>query len=558
LPVIQIPQDYFIDTYGNQVVIPCSIVSDSTITGIYWEKYCKNEIKRINNSDKGYQGFTPTSPSLIIKFATSDDEGTYVCHAINAAGKSTSNSATLRLNGGVLDVDIGPTYATIINGQNQTISCTVTGIPPATSIIWEFTPNGGTYSRHILGDDSNGKYTGGSVNNPSLTITNCQPSDAGSYKCYALNTVGISLCINPSVLEYTGTDEETYKRIDGMRVSGEHCRKTALTYSLLVYTAMLETLSLEEDHSIVLREIAEAVFKVSNVIVSPLVDIIERKLVPIYLKRMENGTYKPRDDTVQKIIIRSFGKECIECLMKFCSFDILFDHVRLKRENADGDFLEVDGYTLANAFFQRMKFDKDDAHLIGQYIRQLGEEIDCETLDLFVDILRQGGGVITFKHMDTFLDGLTKEGTDFDIFRKFPMLYDAFYRTLDKNRNTIFHFIAAFYTLSKKYKLYIQHFCQNKFDLLQWRNSRNYTAIDFAAFLWRTEILDIVMCNLNGNRQSMIKRILETMNIVVDESRALNTGVDINLFNIPGNNIVRGNRTDYKNILLLIGKEPET
>lgn len=80
----------------------------------------------------------------------------------------------------------------------------MTGIPSATSIIWEYTPNDGTQSRHILIDDSNGKYTGGSVNNPSLTITNCQPSDAGSYICYALNTVGISLCINPSVLEYTG------------------------------------------------------------------------------------------------------------------------------------------------------------------------------------------------------------------------------------------------------------------------------------------------------------------------------------------------------------------
>lgn len=339
-----------------------------------------------------------------------------------------------------------------------------------------------------------------------------------------------------------------------MRVSGEHCRKTALAYSLLVYTAMREWLSLEEDHSIVLREIAEAVFKVSNVIVSPLVDIIERKLVPIYLKRIENGTYKPRDDTVQKIIIRSFGKECIECLMKFCSFDILFDHVRLKRENKDGDFLEVDGYTLANAFFQRMKFDKDDAYLIGQYIRQLGEEIDRETLDLFVDILRQGGGDITFNHMDTLLDGLTKEGTDFDVFRKFPKLYDAFYRTVDKNKNTIFHLIVAFYTLDKKYKLYIQHFCENKFDLLQWRNSRNYTAIDFAAFLRRTEVIECVICNINVNRQPTINRILETMNIFVDES----LGVIDNLFNIPVNNIVRGDTTDYTNIMLLIGKEPET
>lgn len=100
LPVVQIPQNNYIDTYGKKVVIPCSIVSDSTVTGIYWEKCHKNKVERINKGDKGYQGIMPTSPSLMINFATSDDNGTYVCHAINAAGKSTSNSATLELNGG--------------------------------------------------------------------------------------------------------------------------------------------------------------------------------------------------------------------------------------------------------------------------------------------------------------------------------------------------------------------------------------------------------------------------------------------------------------------------
>ncbi|XP_063396352.1 titin-like [Mytilus trossulus] len=489
LPVVQIPQNNYIDTYGKKVVIPCSIVSDSTLTGIYWEKCHKNKIVRINNGDKGYEGITPTSPSLIINFATSDDNGTYVCHVINAAGKSTSNSATLELNGDVLEVNISPISATVIIGQNQTISCTATGMPLATSIIWEFTPNGGTHSLPIQVEDSSGKYTGGSVHNPSLTITNFQPDDAGSYRCFALNALGVSSCIIPSVFEYTGTNIEISKRIDQLRLSGEDCRKTALAYSLLVYIAMRGSLSLEEEHSIILREIAEAVFNVSGVIVSRLIDIVERKLLPTYLKRMENGTFKPRDFAVQKIIIHSLGNRCIECLLKNCRFDILFDHVRLRKDNNDHDFLDIDAYTLARAFFQRIQSDNGDAYLIGQYFRQL-EEIDRETLDLFVDILRQGAGDITFHHMDTFLDGLTKEGTAFEVFCKFPKLYDAFYRTVDKHKNTIFHFIVAFYIANKKYKTYIKHFCKNRFDLLQLRNCDNYSAIDFASFLKKTEILE--------------------------------------------------------------------
>ncbi|CAG2257600.1 HMCN [Mytilus edulis] len=226
----------------------------------------------------------------MINFATSDDNGTYVCHAINAAGKSTN----------VLEVNISPISATVIIGQNQTISCTVTGIPLATSIIWEFTPDGGTHSLPLHVEDSSGKYTGGSVHNPSLTITNFQPDDAGSYVCFAFNAVGVSSCSIPSIFEYTGPNVEISKRIDQLRLSGEDCRKTALSYSLLVYIAMRGSLSLEEEHSIILREIAEAVFNVSDVIVSPLIDIIEKKLLPTYLKRMENGTFKPRDFAVQK------------------------------------------------------------------------------------------------------------------------------------------------------------------------------------------------------------------------------------------------------------------
>lgn len=254
---------------------------------------------------------------------------------------------------------------------------------------------------------------------------------------------------------------------------------------------MRGSLSLEEEHSIILREIAEAVFNVSDVIVSPLIDIVEKKLLPTYLKRMENGTFKPRDFAVQKIIIHSLGNRCIECLLKICRFDILFDHVRLRKDHNDHDFLDIDAYTLARAFIQRIQSDNGDAYLIGQYFRQL-EEIDRETLDLFVDILRQDDGDITFHHMDTFLDGLTKEGTAFVVFRKFPKLYDAFYRTVDKNKNTIFHFIVVFYIADKKYKTYIKHFCKNKYDLLQLRNCDNYSAIDFAWFLTRTEVLELL------------------------------------------------------------------
>lgn len=50
--------------------------------------------------------------------------------------------------------------------------------------------------------DCDGKYTGGSLHNPSLTVTNFQSTDAGSYVCYATNAVGISSSNAPSQLSF--------------------------------------------------------------------------------------------------------------------------------------------------------------------------------------------------------------------------------------------------------------------------------------------------------------------------------------------------------------------
>jgi hypothetical protein len=62
--------------------------------------------------------------------------------------------------------------------------CTVQSTPAAQSISW--TSNGVSIAI------DNSKYTGGNTANPSLTINNFQPSDAGSYVCSATNAAGTS------------------------------------------------------------------------------------------------------------------------------------------------------------------------------------------------------------------------------------------------------------------------------------------------------------------------------------------------------------------------------
>ncbi|VDI60190.1 Hypothetical predicted protein [Mytilus galloprovincialis] len=207
---------------------------------------------------------------------------------------------------------------------------------------------------------------------------------------------------------------------------------------------------------------------------------------------------------------------------------------------------------MARAFIERMKFDRRDAFHIGEYIEKLGKEIDDETMDIFVDMVQQCED-ITFDHIDLLLDGLTKIGTDFEVFRKLPRLYDIFYCKVDIYQNTLFHHIVAIYSVKEKYKLYIQHFCENKFSMLQIRNMEGHSAIDFASYLGRTECIAIVVCNIKAGSQPILDGILQMATSGLNTLQKQN---NTRLINISLPNIAYGKRDDYTNIFQLIGKEP--
>lgn len=318
-----------------------------------------------------------------------------------------------------------------------------------------------------------------------------------------------------------------------------HGRKTSLLYSVLVYTALRGSFSLEEEYLNILREIVKAINSDEEGLVILDRDFLEMKLVPHFLKKSESLTYEPKDQVVQKSIINSFAKECKGCFLKICSFDII-DQVQ-HEENA---------FTMASAFVDRMKFNRRDAFHIGEYIAKLA--IDRDTIDYFVDILQQCED-ITFDHIDLLLDGLTKIGTDFEVFRKLPRLYDIFYRKVDIYQNTLFHHIVAIYSVKEKYKLYMQHFCENKFPMLQIGNMERHSAIDFASYLGRTECIAIVVCNIKADSQPILDGILQMATSGLNTLQMQN---NTRLINISLPNIAYGKRDDYTNIFQLIGKEP--
>ena len=88
----------------------------------------------------------------------------------------------------LLTVDIPTTVGDVLQGDNQTITCTVSGKPVATDVFWTKSSNGGfeTIDRTAVP----GKYTGGTKENPTLVINDFTTSVTGTYVCKATNAVG--------------------------------------------------------------------------------------------------------------------------------------------------------------------------------------------------------------------------------------------------------------------------------------------------------------------------------------------------------------------------------
>lgn len=74
----------------------------------------------------------------------------------------------------------------VLKGFNQTLTCLVLGRPQPTTLSWIRRVKGVETSIDLTG----GKYSGGSIVCPSLTIKCIDKSDEGSYICKARNEAG--------------------------------------------------------------------------------------------------------------------------------------------------------------------------------------------------------------------------------------------------------------------------------------------------------------------------------------------------------------------------------
>ncbi|XP_052092726.1 titin-like isoform X2 [Mytilus californianus] len=168
--------------FGTTVILECEITSLPDVTSLTWLK--NGDEIRINANATKYSGGTIHQPSLTISNVDDTDKAVYNCEVTNLVGTGTSNSValniidkpTVRIDGAAL----------VLTGRTTTISCNinVSSSAPVTKLTWL------KDARKIQLASHSSKYTGGSIQTPSLTIHNIDEQDKASYSCKAKNIVG--------------------------------------------------------------------------------------------------------------------------------------------------------------------------------------------------------------------------------------------------------------------------------------------------------------------------------------------------------------------------------
>ncbi|XP_056017516.1 muscle M-line assembly protein unc-89-like [Ostrea edulis] len=203
---------------GNPIIIVPTIQSCPTPVSAIWQKnnrHNNEEFERLEINDSKYFGSSddPDDPRLVMQKVTQEDALYYRLIVSNGIAQSASNTIYLKLIGGVPSLYVH--HETHIMENSVTLVCEMTvpnHSPTVSDVFW-------TKDDRKIDITGNGeKYSGGSIDNPSLTIKTVNSNDVGIYQCCASNSVG-EMCsekiyLGPPSIEFDNPDfDELHKRV---------------------------------------------------------------------------------------------------------------------------------------------------------------------------------------------------------------------------------------------------------------------------------------------------------------------------------------------------------
>ncbi|VDI54451.1 hemicentin [Mytilus galloprovincialis] len=201
IPIVTVSQTQYNGDYGQSVTLVCTVSANPAETRVYWQRLQNGQMNEVTLNSGKYTGSTVGQPSLTVSALDLNDEGFYQCFAENSVGTGSSDQTFLDVLGNIPTVNVLSNTYTVILGNTITLGCEVTATPKETTVFWRRIVNG--QLQDIDMNSNSNRYSGSTVDNPSLTIRNAGNSDEGNYVCYATNLAG------------TGSSSQTFLDVVG-------------------------------------------------------------------------------------------------------------------------------------------------------------------------------------------------------------------------------------------------------------------------------------------------------------------------------------------------------
>ncbi|XP_061186534.1 hemicentin-1-like [Saccostrea echinata] len=176
---------------NDDVILSVYVYANPDLLSMSWQRsssyYNFNDVNM--TSDGKYDGGSLDSPSLIIRNVSMEDNGYYRLNVSNADGTTISSSIYMNVNIRLPIITTQQKYFyNIYSETNLTFEVNITSELPLVSVSWEKRSNY-PYTYTLI-DTTDSRFSGGLINDPSLTFNSVRGVDAGYFRFNATNIDG--------------------------------------------------------------------------------------------------------------------------------------------------------------------------------------------------------------------------------------------------------------------------------------------------------------------------------------------------------------------------------
>ncbi|XP_062573589.1 LOW QUALITY PROTEIN: hemicentin-1-like [Saccostrea cucullata] len=186
----------YIVNKSEDVTLSVFVYANPKLLSLSWQRssysyyYYYYYFNDLNTSNAKYDGGTLDSPSLIIRNVSTEDKGYYRLNVSNADGTTISSNIYVYVILRLPTILTGQrNFYNIYSETNLTFEVIVTSELPMVSVSWEKRSASYPYTYTLI-DVTDSRFSGGLINDPSLTFNSVRRVDAGYFRFNATNEDG--------------------------------------------------------------------------------------------------------------------------------------------------------------------------------------------------------------------------------------------------------------------------------------------------------------------------------------------------------------------------------